>query len=727
MQDRRSFLKISLGSAGGLLLSAKLFGPAPAMGATAATRMLNVYVGVEPDGSVLILSKNPEIGQGVATALPMLIAEEMDADWKRVRVEQAPTDASRFPAQFAGGSFSIPTNWEPLRRVGAATRHILVSAAARRWNVSAAECATSAGFVHHHASKRSIGYGELAAAAADEPVPDLASLPLKAPDRFTIIGRPIPNIHGPAIVGGAPLFGIDVELPGMLFAVFEKCPVFGGKVKSANIETIRQLPGIHDAFVIRGGAALNGLLDGVAIVASSWWLANKARESLQVEWDWGPTATESSDGQVAAARALLDQPPAFFLHREGDAGRALAGAARTLTADYSYPFLAHATLEPQNCTAVVHDDSIEIWAPSQLPEPGRALVARTLGVTPEKIRIHLTRSGGGFGRRLESDYMVEAASIARQVKRPVKLLWTREDDFRHDFYRPAGFHRLTAGLSDSGRLSMFRSHYLGFGTGEKFARSADMRATEFPVGFVGDIELGVSLMPTGVPTGPLRAPGSNAHAFVHQCFIDELAELAGKDPLAFQLELLGPPRRLPATPGPLGPMAGFDSGRMAAVLNEVARRSNWRARPKRGGYGMGLACYYCHLGYFAEVVALSVADGNVKVEKVWVVGDVGRHIVNPSNARNQVEGSIIDGLGQALGLEVRIENGRAVPSNFHEYEPMRIDAVPAIDIHFIPTDNPTTGLGEPALPPVIPALCNAFHAATGKRIRRLPIRSAMKD
>ncbi len=722
MVDRRSFLRVSSLAGGGLLLAtyvdpfADLLAPAlDAAGEFAP----NAFIKVAADGVVTIVAKNPEVGQGIKTMLPMILADEFDVDWQAIRLEQADLNEAIYGRQNAGGSTATPTNWDPLRKAGAVARHLMVQAAAQTWHVPAADCSTASGRVHHKASGRSLGYGELAATAATLPVPDASSVRLKDPKDYTIIGTPIKAVGVPDIVTGKPIFSIDFTLPGMLWAVFEKCPVHGGTVASANLDAVKAMPGVRHAFVVEPKGDLTALAGGVAIVADTWWQAKTARDTLKVTWNEGATASQSSAGFAAKADELFAKGPAFTLSRLGDTDAALKGAAKTVEATYAYPFISHAPLEPQNCLASFTDGAVELWSPSQTPERGRQAVSQTLGIAPERVTTHLLRAGGGFGRRLTNDYAVEAAWISKVVGAPVKLQWTREDDMRHDFYRPGGFHRLTGGLDGSGRLTAWSGHFVSYGQGETFAQSAAMPGTEFPAGFVPTWHLGASTQACGVPTGALRAPRSNAVAFVYQSFLDELAHAAGRDPVQFRLDLLRVPRSLP--PGVTND--GFDGRRMAHVLETVAKRAGWGAKTLPKGTAHGVAFYYSHRGYFAHIAEVSVsADKAVKVHKVWLVGDVGRQIINPSNAENQAQGCVIDGLSALMTQAITIEQGRTVQSNFSNYQLLRMrQAPPVIDVHFELTDHPPTGLGEPAMPPILPAVCNAVFTATGQRVRSLPL------
>ena len=457
----------------GLVLSFTVAGKAGAAEPGAGGK-LNAYVRVAPDNTVTIVSKNPEIGQGIKTMLPMLIAEELDVDWAQVRTEQAMNDFATYGRQFAGGSMATPLHWDELRRVGAAARMMLVAAASQGWGVPATECTTASGVVHHAASKRKATYGALAIKAASVPVPDLKTVPLKDAKDYKIIGKPMRQVDTAAIVAGKPLFGIDVVVPGMLYATFEKAPVFGGKVAGADLAAAKGVKGVRDAFVVEGGTALDGLLPGVAVVADSWWAARKGRDRLNIRWAEHPTAKQSSAAFAAQALEVSKAAPGKTERNDGDVAAALKGAARTVEAAYAYPFLAHANLEPQNCTAHFKDGKVQIWAPTQNPEPGRQLVAKTLGIAPEAVAIHMIRCGGGFGRRLNNDYMVEAAQISKQAGTPVKLVWTREDDMRHDFYRPAGWHFLKGGVNAAGEVVGWHDHFVTLGENGTPLRSAGL-------------------------------------------------------------------------------------------------------------------------------------------------------------------------------------------------------------------------------------------------------------
>ena len=721
--SRRFVLKAALGAGGGLMLSFLLPTSASATPDPAAVSEFkpNAFITIGTDGKVTLVAMNPEMGQGTKTALPMLIAEELDVDWANVHIVQADSDPTKYGRQFSGGSRATPLHWDQLRRVGATGRAMLVAAAAQTWKVPAAECTTEPGQVVHGATGRKIAYGDLVAVAATLPVPDPKGVALKDPKNFRIVGTAQPQVDQDAIVHGRPLFGIDVRLPGMLYATFQKAPAYGAKLAGADIFTAKAAKGVRDVYLIDGPTDPQGAVSGIAVVADTWWAAQKARLSLQPTWADGPSSGQSSERFHAQAQELSKQPPTMPIRKDGDPDGAFKSAAKVIEAQYFYPFLSHATLEPQNFTASVKDGKVEIWAPTQNPEPGRDLIVKTLKVKPEDVTIHIMRCGGGFGRRLSNDYMVEAAVIAERAGVPVKLLWSREDDMAHDFYRPAGYHFFKAGLDASGQLIAFRDHFISIGIDGKFSSSANLAPEEFPAFAVPHLEYAASIMTSAVPTGPMRAPRSNALAFAFQSFIDEIAAASGADPLALRLDLL---KAAAAQPKPAAPAQGdppFDPARMIPVVRRAADMAGWGRQVGKGS-GLGIAFYFSHLGYFAEVVEAHVGDkGAVKVDKVWVAADVGSQIINPSGAMNQVQGAVLEGISSALHQRITVKDGATVQRNFDAYPLLRMPEAPEIEVDWVKSANSPTGLGEPALPPVLPALCNAIFAATGKRVRSLPI------
>jgi len=736
--SRRGFLRA--GAAGGaFLIGMSAQGVLAAVsdtkaGAASPDFVPNAFIRIARDGSVTLISKQPEIGQGIKTSLPMVIAEELDVAWESVRVVQGDLNLEAYGSQGAGGSNSTPNNYENFRRLGATARAVLVQAAAQAWKAPAGECTTDGGHVLHAASKRRLAYGDLVEAAARLPLPEAASVAVKDPATFKLLGKRIGGVDNPAIVSGKPLFGIDVQLPGMLHAQYVKCPVFGGKPLRANLDAVRALPGVKDAFIIEGTSNLNGLRPGVAIVATSTWAAIRARRALEVTWDEGGAAKHSWADFTAQAKAAASQPGATVLRKDGDVAAALKGAAKTVEAAYSYPFISHASMEPQNCTAWIKPDgALELWAPTQNPNAGQALVSGTCGIPKEKITMHIIRSGGGFGRRLSSDFIVEATAIAQRMKdkAPVKLTWTREDDLQHDHFRPGGFHFLRGGVDEAGKVVGWHNHFVTFANrveqdGKSTLRNGSggsLSPDEFPGRWLANCQLEQTALECSVPMGPWRAPGSCVFAWAFHSFIDELAHAGGRDPLAFRLELLGDKDIMAPSVERGQP---YNVARMRAVLQTAADKAGWGKKKFARGQGQGIAFHFSHRGYVAQVAEVTVSkDGKVKVDRVVVALDVGPTIINLSGAENQVEGSVIDGLSTLMFPELNLENGRIVQSNFHDYQLLRIGDAPAkIEMHFVKSDQPVTGLGEPPLPPLAPAVCNAIFAATGKRVRELPLSKA---
>jgi isoquinoline 1-oxidoreductase beta subunit len=710
--DRRSFLKLT-GMAGGGLMLAFAYGREADAAAQAQDFSPNAFIRISPQGQIHILSKGPEIGQGIKTAFPLIIAEELDAQWSDVVVEQAPVNPAVFGRQSAGGSRSIPDSWEQLRKAGAVARSMLVAIAAAQWKVPAGECTTRDSAVWH--GKRKLAYGQVAALAAKNtvPVPDANAVTLKDRKDWKLLGGAYTGVDNRKVVTGAPLFGIDQTLPGMKIAVYEKCPAVGGKVRSANLDEIKKLPGVRDAFVIEGNGKTTEIMPGIAIVADSTWAAFEAKKALRVDWDESTASKDSWRGFTERAKALAAKPAGDkVLGTTGDPDAALAGAAKRVEALYTYPFVSHAPLEPQNCTAWSHDGILEFWSPTQTADRALQTAAGALGVPVEKIKINQTRVGGGFGRRLMNDYMCEAGAIAQRYAAPVKMIWTREQDMAHDFFRAGGFHSLAGGLDAAGKLIAWRDHFITFShDGNAPSSGADWSPTLFPGENVPNFQLSHTLLPLKTPTGPWRAPRSCSIAWVVQSFLHELAVAGGRDHREFLLEVMGEPRAL---------QGGFHTGRAADVIKLATGKAGW-GRELPDGHGMGLAFHYSHAGHFAEVAEVSVdKNKRVKLLRMTVAGDIGP-IVNMSGAKNQCEGGVIDGFSTMLGLEITMENGRIEQSNFNQYPLLRMANQPVVEVHFLQSDNPPTGVGEPALPPVAPAISNAIFAACGHRVRTLPL------
>jgi isoquinoline 1-oxidoreductase beta subunit len=725
--SRRGFIKLT-GVAGGGFVLAMSMGPAArnalAQPSGSASFNANPYVQIQPDGKVVLFAKNPEVGQGVKTSLPMIVAEELDVDWQQVEVRQSIISAELYGLQLAGGSTSIPMNYETLRRAGATARAMLVAAAAQRWNVPASELATESGVVRHVRTNRSATYGELAEAAAAMPVPDAASVALKPKSEFRLLGKRVTGVDNEKLVRGEPLFGIDQRVPGMVYATYTKGPAIGARAVSANLDAIRKMPGVKDAFVIEQHgnpmvfdlAGAPAALSGVAIIASSTYSALQAKKALQVQWDESGASKDSWTAAIAEAKALAAKAPQQVLGEGGDVEKAFANG-KTVEAFYTYHYVSHADLEPQNCTAWFKGDSVEVWAPTQTPQAALDAVAALAGVPKDKVTLHQLRGGGGFGRRLANDSVCEAVLISKQAGGiPVKVQWTREDDMTFDYYRAGGFKALKASVDSAGKLAAWQNHFITFSTdGKTPVVAGNVDKAEFPANVLANQRMVQSLIASKIPTGPWRAPGSNVIAFCVQSFLNECAVAAKRDYVDFLVELMGSPRPLP--PDPFGGV--FHTGRAVSVIKAVAERSGW-GRTLPAGRGLGLAFHFSHQGHFAEVAEVSVdASKKVTVHKVWVVADIGP-IVNLSGAENQCQGSVIDALSTAMGLKITFENGRVEQTNFHQYPLVRIDKAPEIDVHFLDTDYAPTGCGEPAFPPAAPAIANAIFAASGQRVRTLP-------
>lgn len=737
--DRRTFLKFSATAAGGMLLSLECvtFGSSE----SEAPARLTPFVRVDPDGRITLYAPKPDIGQGVQTSLPMIVAEELDAAWEQVTVEPLPIGLERKEngrigwtvfSQDVGGSTSVSESFDGLRSAGAEARRRLVYAAAERWGVTAEACTTTAGQVHHPESGRSLGYGALAADAVLVTVPDSAP-PLKARSDYRIIGQPKSPVHLEQIVTGQMEFGIDAEFPGMLHAVVMRAPRLGAELLSFDGEPALALPGVRHVVAIKGPGptgdfTFKPIADGVAVVADSVWRAMKGRDALIVEWSDGPMKGETSATLAERASDLMGGD-GQVLRDDGDAESALAGAERIFDAAYDVPLVAHATLEPQSCTAWVEADRVRLIVPTQDCSDTVMLAAERTGLDLAQIEARFTRSGGGFGRRLDEDYVAEAVDISKAVGAPVRVHWTREDDMRNDFYRPLAHHRLRAGFDADGELVAW-THDIAT-TGRYFRRGVareeiflpEYWLDDFPAHIAPNLKVAYYFLETAIPTGPWRAPGHTANAFAVQSFLDEIAHGLERDPLDLRLSLLGEPREL-AYEQHGGPV--FDTGRLANVLQMAASTAGWGTSVPEG-HGRGIAGHFTFGSYVAHVVDVAVTPGgDLRVLKVTSAIDCGL-AVNPDGIRAQTEGCINDGLSCALHQRISLADGAIEQSNFHDYRMMRIDeAPPDIEVVIVDSPHPPSGMGEPPIPPVAPALGNAIFQATGKRIRALPIGSRLK-
>lgn len=727
IMGRRSFLKLAGFAGGGLVLAFHLdtrSARAEGTGGHETDTTLNSFVRVAPDNTVTVYSKGPEIGQGIKTAFGLIIAEELDADWKTVKVDQAPINPKVYGYQGAGGSTSIPRGWDQLRQAGATARAMLIAAAAKQWNVQVSECAADASVVTHTPSGRKLTYGALAKEASKLPVPEIAQVPLKTRAQYKLLGKRFTGVDNSKVVTGQPLFGIDVKMPGMLYANYTKCPAVGGKVKSANLDEIKKMPGIVDAFVLDGTGNPLEVMPGVAIIAKTTWNSFRAKAALKVEWDESSASKDSLTQAAAKAKELGAQMPAPETN-VGDVEAAYNSAAKVIDASYDYALVSHQQLEPQNSTAWWHDGTMEMWTPSQQSDRGLAMIISMLHLPEEKVIIHQTRAGGGFGRRLMNDYLCEAAAIAMKVNAPVKLQWKREDDFAHDFFRAAGYHFLKGAIDKNGKLSAFQNHLVTFSADGKRPVSGGGRSNNsFPTDIAPSVRYAVSMMPFQIPCGPWRAPTDNVQMFVIGSFLHELSVAAGRDHVEFLLEWFNRPLAKPATQGPPPDLSRtYNPTRAAGVLKLAAEKAGW-GKKLPAGRGLGIAFGFSYGGHIAEAVELSVdANKHITVHKITVVGDIGP-IINMSSAENQAQGGAIDALSTAMGLEIGVENGRIQQTNFGDYPILRMKSAPPVEVHFIQSDFRPAGLGEPCVPPLAAALGNAVFAATGDRVRTMPFKKA---
>ena len=736
---RRTFIQASAAAGGGLLLSwrtARAAAPQMTSAAGAAMFHPHAFIRIDPDDVVTVWCAQPDMGEGTRTALPMLLVDELDADWPRVRVESAPLDRERYGPQGVGGSDAINSDWDRLRQLGAVARLMLVRAAAALWNVGDTECTTQAGVVRHEASGRKATYGELASRAAALPVPDRA--PLKDPSEYRLIGTRVASVDAHAIATGQPLFGIDVRMPGMKFAAIAKSPRFGGRPLKIDGARALQVPGVRQIVPVHGLDNPIFLMPGVAVVADSTWAAFKGREALVVEWTEDDVAAESSDTLKAQAQTLIEKPP-LTVYDSGGVDEALEAAAVRVDNVFSAAFVAHATLEPHNCTADYRDGEVWIRGPLQVPGSAAQVVARALGIPAARVHVHATRIGGGFGRRLMSDCAAEAAVVSRAVGAPVQVIDSRTGDLQHDYFRPLSVQRLRAGLDANGHIVAW-DHVLVSTSRNAYRRdSRPPYSTETYGSYVGRFatpdytnldlipariahaRLRYAALRTNVPTGAWRAPAHVANAFTIESTIDELASMARRSAVDMRLELLGETADIPVPPDDPAP---YDPARMAHVIRVAAERGGLGG-PMPEGRGRGIAAHYTFGGYCAQVVEASVDDRKrVAIHRITAVVDVGQQ-VNVLGIEAQVQGGIIDALGSAFFGDVPIRAGRAAVTNFNDYRLIRNREIPAvIDVVIVQSTRHPTGVGEIPVPVVAPAVVNAIAAATGERLRQMPFAGA---
>ncbi|HYX68435.1 MAG TPA: xanthine dehydrogenase family protein molybdopterin-binding subunit [Terriglobales bacterium] len=672
------------------------------------------WVRLTPDGKLALVLAQSEMGQGVSTGLPMILADEAGMDFNDVSVVQAETDPSLYNHLGTGGSHSTMRNYEPLRKAGAQIRALMIAAAAQQWSVPAGECAAAGSMVTHAASGRKATYAQLFKAAAALPVPSAESVKLKEASQFTLIGKEVQRIDVPSKVNGSARFGLDVRLPGMVYAVIARCPTFGGKAASFDAKKALAVPGVQKVFEVPATGAPSFTAGGIAVVAENTWAAFKGREALDVTWDQGPHAGENSP---ALRKQLLDATnvPGKKISESGNVEQAFRAAARRVDAVYEFPFLAHATMEPMNLTAHRTEGGIELWAPTQSPDWIQGAVAHLLKLSPKDVVVHTTWMGGGFGRRYHTDFGVEAAQIAEVVRQPVQLVWSREDDIAHDFYRPAACHRMAGALDAEGNpvawLDRLASTSIrAFWNPAEPAEEQEIDGLGNPYA-LPNFRLEYAPVASGTPRMWWRSVAASFNGFAVECFVDELAAAAKADPFEFRRKLLK------AQEGK-NPEQPHYADRLRTVLETAVARSDW-GKPIAAGRGRGLAAFNSFDSYIAYVAEVTVKGNNIKVDRVVAAVDCGRAI-NPNGVRSQVEGAIIFGLSAALKGEITIKNGAAEQTNFDGYDLVRMPEAPAVEVYFVESGADLGGMGEPGVPPIAPAVANAVFAATGIRLRKLP-------
>jgi isoquinoline 1-oxidoreductase beta subunit len=683
----------------------------------------DAYIHVKPDGKISLIVAKSEMGQGIKTGLAMLLAEEAEVDFNSVSVEQAETRPDIYAHMGTGGSGSTMENFMPLRRAGATVRVLMITSAAQKWNVPKNECAAKKGAVIHEKSSRRASYGELVEAAMKLPLPDPDKVELKNESDFELIGHATPRVDIPSKANGSAVFGLDVRVPEMLFAVVARCPTFGGKHAHSDATKAKAVPGVKQVFEIPALGRDMFTAGGVAVVADSTWAAMQGREALQIAWDNGAAAAESTSTLHTALHAGAAKA-GTRVRNDGDVDAVLSNGAKHVEATYEFPFLAHATMEPMNITVHARSGEAEVWAPTQSPDWVQRTVATVLDLKPETVVVHTTLMGGGFGRRYMADYPAEAAQIAKVVGKPVQLVWSREDDMTHDFYRPAACHQMRGAVDPSGHPLAW-SHTIASTSIGAFWDPPDHQAPEkSEVGgaeqmpyAIPNVRLEYNHVASAVPPLWWRSVEHSFNGFAVECFIDELAAAAGQDPVQFRKTLLVKPANWKAKND-----EDPDPARLRAVMELAAEKSGW-GTPLPKGKGRGIATYHSFGSYICEVAEVTVQDSSFKVDRMVAAIDCGQ-IVNPESVRAQAESAIIYGLSAALKNEITVKNGAIEQTNFDGYDPIRISEAPPIEVHLVKSKEEPGGMGEPALPPAAPAVANAIFAACGKRVRKLPFQLA---